>query len=181
METFADSEVGTSGLLSWWNEVDTFLLDCDGVLWRSTEGVPGVDATLSAMRAAGKRIYFVTNNSTKTRLDYVHKLRETAGIHADVSEIMSSAYAAAVYCKAAGFSKKVYVIGQDGLVDELRGVGLEVLGPEDSSKAFHFGTFKPSDLDPDVEAVVSLLLCSHPCTVHRDGSSSTRPVAGCGF
>lgn len=153
MQTFSD--LSADAVLTWWNSVDTFLLDCDGVLWRSTDGVPGVDEAVAAMRAAGKHVFFVTNNSTKSRAEYVSKLLSVAGVHAFESEIMSSAYAAAVYCKAAGVRKKVYVIGQEGLVEELRCVGLDVLGPEDSGKVFHFGTFKPTDLDPDVEAVVS--------------------------
>lgn len=161
--------------------MDAFLLDCDGVLWRSTDGVPGVDEAVAAMRAAGKRVFFVTNNSTKSRSEYVRKLESIAGIHALESEIMSSAYAAAVYCKAAGVRKKVYAIGQDGLVEELRNVGLEVLGPEDAGKVFHFGTFKPTDLDPDVEAVVSDKLLSS-AKVRRlrlaSGDSST-PLLGC--
>ena len=154
MLTFSEDTPHVDGLLAWWSSIDTFLIDCDGVLWRSTDGVPGVDAALELMRGCGKRIYFVTNNSTKSRDDYVKKLQGVSGIHARESEIMSSAYAAAVYCKAAGFSKKVFVVGQDGLVDELKRVGLTVLGHEGSNAAFHFGEMRPSDLDDDVEAVV---------------------------
>lgn len=153
MHIFSDDLL--RGLLPWWRSIDTFLIDCDGVLWRSTEGIPGVDATVQAIRDAGKRVFFVTNNSTKTRADYVHKLEHTAGIRCAEAEIMSSAYAAALYCQEAGLTKKVYVVGQDGLVDELRRVGLTPVGLDDSSKHFHFGTFNPKDLDPEVEAVVA--------------------------
>lgn len=143
------------GLLAWWDSIDTFLIDCDGVLWRATDGILGVDQTLQAIRDAGKSVYFVTNNSTKTRADYLYKLEHVAGIRAVETEIMSSAFAAALYCQEAGMTKKVYVIGQDGLIDELRRVGVEPVGLDDGPKKFHFGTFKPTDLDPDVEAVVA--------------------------
>jgi phosphoglycolate/pyridoxal phosphate phosphatase family enzyme len=143
-------------LREWLDGVDTFLVDCDGVLWRATDGVDGVSHTVDMLRAAGKRVYFVTNNSTKSRADYVKKLEATASIHAAPDAIISSAYAAAVYCKAHGITKKVYVVGESGLVEELRSVaGLEVLGPEDWGKAFEFGTFHPEQLDPDVQAVVA--------------------------
>jgi phosphoglycolate/pyridoxal phosphate phosphatase family enzyme len=143
-------------LREWLAGVDTFLVDCDGVLWRATDGVDGVSHTVDALRAAGKRVYFVTNNSTKSRAAYVHKLQHTAGIHAAPEAIISSAYAAAVYCKAHGINKKVYMVGEGGLEEELRSVaGVDVLGPEDWGKAFEFGTFHPTDLDPDVQAVVA--------------------------
>ena len=50
---------------AWFESTDNFLLDCDGVLWRGTEGVPGVAATVDALRAAGKRVFFVSNNASK--------------------------------------------------------------------------------------------------------------------
>lgn len=140
---------------TWLSSIDTFLFDCDGVLWRGGIGVPGVGATIAALEAAGKKCYFVTNNSTKTRDDYVKVLLSLAGITATRESVLSSAYAAAVYCRDAGFKKKVYVIGGEGLIEELSQVaGLECLGPEDTGKIFDFGVNSPSNLDADVEAVV---------------------------
>lgn len=148
----------TADFAAWLSRTDTFLLDCDGVLWRGHDGVPGVADTIAALKAAGKSVYFVTNNSTKTRADYVEKLKEAAGIAAEPSDIISSAYAAAVYCKKAGITKKVYVLGGSGLVSELYSVaGVQAcLGHvEDWGKVFEFGTFHPeTSLDPDVQAVV---------------------------
>lgn len=142
-------------LLAWFDSINTFLLDCDGVLWRATDPIVGVDKTISAIRAAGKRVFFVTNNSTKSRDEYVHKLKHTSNIDAVPEEILSSAYAAALYCKAHGINKKAYVLGQSGLVHELETVcGLEVLGPADFDKEFAFGSTNPKDLDPDVQAVI---------------------------
>lgn len=141
---------------AWLDATDTLLVDCDGVLWRATDGIPGVAETVEALRAAGKRVFFVTNNSTKSRADYVHKLASTAGIAATPDMIISSAYAAAVYCRTHGINKKVYVVGESGLINELREVaGVSVLGPEDWGRAFDFGSMKPDDLDKDVQAVVA--------------------------
>ncbi len=100
-------------------------------------------------------MFFVTNNSTKTRTEYAAKLADTAGIAASASDILSSAYAAAVALKAAGVNKAVYCIGQAGLVEELTTVaGVRVVGPADWGKEFSFGTLDPAGLDPDVQAVV---------------------------
>lgn len=144
-------------LRAWLAPLSTFLCDCDGVLWRAESGVPGVAHTVAALRARGKRVLFVTNNSTKSRRDYVAKLRSAAGIECAAEDIISSAFAAAEYCRRAGIAKKAYVLGGSGLLDELRLAvpGLEVLGPDDFAKEFAFGRMKPQEhLDPEVQAVV---------------------------
>lgn len=51
-------------------DVDTLLFDCDGVLWRGETAVPGAPETLTALRARGKRLGFITNSSSKTREAY---------------------------------------------------------------------------------------------------------------
>ena len=139
---------------AWFTSVTTFLLDCDGVLFRSTESIPNAGTAVDFVRSRGKRVFFVTNNSTKSRTDYVEKLMKTCGIKCVEEDIVSSAYAAALHVKKMGFTKKAYVVGQAGLAAELEGVGLTVLGPGDFETQFDFGKMKPSDLDPDVQVVV---------------------------
>jgi HAD superfamily hydrolase (TIGR01450 family) len=139
----------------WLASLDTFLFDVDGVLWRGGVGVPGVGATIAALEAAGKRCFFVTNNSTKTRDEYVSLLASVAGVTTTRGAVLSSAYAAAVWCRDAGVAKKVYCIGGAGLVAELAEVaGVECIGAEDAARTFSFGKAAPADLDPDVRAVV---------------------------
>ena len=139
---------------AWVAAHDTFLLDCDGVVWRAADGVPGVADTVAALKAAGKRVFFVSNNSTKSRASYVAKLAAVAGIAAREEEVVSSAYAAAAWCAARGI-RKVYAVGMEGLVSELRAAGMEVVGPEDSGKTFGFGALTRADLDPSIGAVVA--------------------------
>ena len=135
--------------------VDTFLFDCDGVLWRGGVGIAGVGAAVSRLQALGKRCFFVTNNSTKARASYVEILSRVAGITTGKEGVLSSAFAAAEYLRAAGITKKVYVIGEAGLVKELTEVaGVECLGMEDAGKGFAFGSVSPAELDKDVQAVV---------------------------
>ena len=67
----------------WIDNLDTFIFDCDGVLWRGSELIPGISETLSRLRQLGKRIVFVTNNSTKSRREYLKKFR-TLGLEAHI-------------------------------------------------------------------------------------------------
>ena len=56
---------------------DTFIFDCDGVLYTPEGPVEGVAEALASLRAAGKRCFFVTNNSTATR----QQLQATCAAH----------------------------------------------------------------------------------------------------
>ena len=54
---------------------DNFLIDCDGVLWNGKEVTPNAIEAVNLIRNLGKKIFFVTNNSTKSRRQYVEKLK----------------------------------------------------------------------------------------------------------
>jgi 4-nitrophenyl phosphatase len=151
------TESHSAQVRAWFDSIDTFLLDCDGVLWRAVDPVPGVAETIDVFRKNGKKVFFVTNNSTKSRDEYVSKLDATCNIKATKDEIISSAYAVSMYCKTESINKKVYVIGQQGLANELKETAnVQVLGLEDNKKSFSFGEFSPDMIiDPDVQAVVA--------------------------
>ncbi|PIN01161.1 p-Nitrophenyl phosphatase [Handroanthus impetiginosus] len=138
------------------DSVDAFLFDCDGVIWKGDALIDGVSDTLDMLRAMGKKLVFVTNNSTKSRRQYAKKFH-SVGISVSEDEIFSSSFAAAMYLKVNDFpkEKKVYVIGEDGILEELKLAGFTGLGgPEDGKKTVQL---KPNNLfehDKNVGAVV---------------------------
>ncbi|KAJ2826241.1 hypothetical protein IWW50_002461 [Coemansia erecta] len=137
------------------DQFDTFLFDCDGVLWRGRTVVDGVRESLAMLRARNKRLIFVTNNSSTSRRDYVEKFTNL-GIQASVGEIFSSAYATAVYLHdVAKFdtSKKVYVIGGSGIRHELEDVGITAVGHEDT-QSVSLATVGEIEPSMDIGAVV---------------------------
>lgn len=46
------------------DSVETFIFDCDGVIWKGDSLIEGVPETIAMLREMGKRLIFVTNNST---------------------------------------------------------------------------------------------------------------------
>ncbi|XP_014617038.1 phosphoglycolate phosphatase 1B, chloroplastic-like isoform X2 [Glycine soja] len=111
------------------DSVETFIFDCDGVIWKGDKLIDGVPETLDMLRSKGKRLVFVTNNSTKSRKQYGKKF-ETLGLNVSEEEIFASSFAAAAYLKSIDFpkDKKVYVIGEDGILKELELAGYQYLG-----------------------------------------------------
>ncbi|CAK9168000.1 unnamed protein product [Ilex paraguariensis] len=111
------------------DSVETFIFDCDGVIWKGDKLIDGVPETLDMLRSKGKRLVFVTNNSTKSRKQYGKKF-ETLGLNVSEEEIFASSFAAAAYLKSINFpkDKKVYVIGEDGILKELELAGIPYLG-----------------------------------------------------
>ncbi|KAE8451278.1 hypothetical protein EG329_004443 [Mollisiaceae sp. DMI_Dod_QoI] len=116
------------------DKFDIFLIDCDGVLWSGDHLFPGTVETLELLRSKGKKIVFVTNNSTKSRADYQKKLT-SMGIPSNVEEIFASAYSSAVYIsrilKIPPPKNKVFVIGEAGIETELKTEGIEFIGATD--------------------------------------------------
>ncbi|KAJ7639761.1 HAD-like domain-containing protein [Mycena polygramma] len=139
------------------DKYDTWMFDCDGVLWHGDRLIDGAIEVLDLLRSRQKKVLFVTNNATKSRKSYKGKF-DQLGVEAHVDEIYGSAYAAAVYISSViklPKDKKVYVIGMKGMEEELRDEGVNFLGgtdPGDSTlEPFTLANFT---LDPDVAAVV---------------------------
>nr|TKR74529.1 hypothetical protein D5086_0000295620 [Populus alba] len=138
------------------DSVETFIFDCDGVIWKGDKLIDGVPQTLDMLRSRGKRLVFVTNNSTKSRKQYGKKF-ETLGLDVSEEEIFASSFAAAAYLKSIDFpkDKKVYVVGEDGILKELELAGFQYLGgPEDGGKKIELKPGFLMEHDKDVGAVV---------------------------
>ncbi|CAN1169894.1 Phosphoglycolate phosphatase 2 [Linum perenne] len=114
------------------DSVEAFLFDCDGVIWKGDKLIDGVSQTLDLLRSKGKKLVFVTNNSTKSRSQYAAKFH-SLGI----------------------LVTEVYVIGMEGIVQELQQAGFTALGgPEDAEKRAEWKSNTLFEHDKSVGAVV---------------------------
>ncbi len=67
---------------------DHVLLDLDGCVWVGEEAVPGSVAAIAALRRAGKRVGFVTNNARSAGEEFVRRLW-SVGIQASLEEVVT--------------------------------------------------------------------------------------------
>ena len=71
------------------------VFDCDGVLWNGDNPVAGAAESIAALRASGKRVMFLTNNSTKTRAELMGKLERLGFQGVGLADVMNSSHSAA--------------------------------------------------------------------------------------
>mgnify|MGYP001408566035 CR=1 FL=1 len=104
---------------------DNVLLDLDGCVWVGDSPTPGAPEALAELRAAGKGIGFLTNNSRRSPEDYVRKLW-SLGIQASLEEVVTVGSAVQWYLadrERAG----VYVIGSEALFRHVSDAGHRIL------------------------------------------------------
>jgi len=140
--------------------MDAFLFDCDGVLWNSYGAIPGAVELIKKLRESNKRMFFVTNNSTKSREDLAKNFTKH-GFEVKPEELLGTAYLAALYLKntvKVPEDKKVYVIGSPGMATELESEGIHHIGigqqPPRDDPNVHYALNFDTTRDPDVCAVL---------------------------
>ncbi|KAH8920777.1 4-nitrophenylphosphatase [Atractiella rhizophila] len=140
------------------DKYDNWLFDCDGVIWRGNTMIPGAESFLKTLRERGKKVIFVTNNATQSRKGYKAKFKKF-GLEVHTDEIFGSAYATAFYLKYDlnfPMDKRVYVIGEKGLEEELDSEGIQHCGGSDPEEAEVLSSMDFSSIhsDPSIGAVV---------------------------
>ncbi|CRK94420.1 CLUMA_CG007927, isoform A [Clunio marinus] len=122
ISTFSKSQIR-----EWINSFEVILTDCDGVLWLYNNILKNSNVVINRLLEMGKKVYFITNNSTKTRDELVEKAK-TMNFNVGMEGMISTAYLAAQYLKQQNFNKKVYIVGSSGISKELDLVGLKHVG-----------------------------------------------------
>ena len=85
-------------------KIECFLLDMDGTLYLDNNPLPGAVRFITALKRAGKKTVFLSNNSSKNSKQYLAKLRSLK-IPAGRRDIFTSLNAAVIYMRKRGFRK----------------------------------------------------------------------------
>ena len=107
-----------------------YCFDLDGTVYRGKNPIPTAISYIKDLQAQGIEPFYVTNNSSKTRIQIQNILRNM-GIEVPLTHIYSSAYVTAKYIAEHYRDAKVYVIGADGIRQSLNEEGIEVVGEEE--------------------------------------------------
>ena len=102
-----------------------WLFDMDGTIYEEETLFDGTLDLLNRIEKLGGKYVFITNNSSKSVIDYVKKVNKL-GIKADKENFFTSAQATVLYLKQKHPRAKVYCQGTNSLVEELRSAGIDV-------------------------------------------------------
>lgn len=109
---------------------DNFLFDCDGVLWGNDHvtPIPRIPEAIEKLHRENKRLIYVTNNSTKSRLTLQQKFLEY-GFNSNLGHIFTNSYACALYLKGfLGVNNGVYMVAGEGTKWELDQMSIKNFG-----------------------------------------------------
>jgi len=105
-------------------ERDTFFLDLDKTIWNWDETIIGAEDLIDTLIEKDKKIYFHTDNNLLSREGYAQKL-SSMNIPAEEDDIITSGYVAAKKLADENV-KKVYAIGEQGLIDDLENEDIDI-------------------------------------------------------
>lgn len=101
---------------------DGYIFDLDGTIYLGEAALPGAVETLAKLRAAGRKIAFLSNNPTHTRETYVQRLRRL-GVDASIDQIINSSLVMTRWLLREAPGARLFVIGEQPLIDELVAAG----------------------------------------------------------
>ena len=103
-----------------------FLFDMDGTIYAENRLFDGTLELLKVIENRGGKYVFITNNSSRSVIDYVKKVRKF-GIKADGNNFFTSVQATILYLWRIYPDQIVYCQGTGSFVKELRAAGIEVV------------------------------------------------------
>lgn len=109
---------------------DQVILDLDGCVWVGEEPVEGSVEAIAALRAAGKRIVFATNNSWHPGEEHVARLWGL-GVQASLADVVTVGGALQHLLADTRASQTAFVIGSQALTRHVDEAGLKVLNGSD--------------------------------------------------
>ena len=102
-----------------------FLFDIDGTLAVDNTLFAGSRELIRKIDSLGGRCFYITNNSIKSRKDYVKKFAGW-GIKTEESQFMTASYATCRYLEQHYQGKKLFVMGTPSFTEEVKSFGLAV-------------------------------------------------------
>lgn len=108
--------------------INVALVDLDGTVYTGNVLLPEADKAITHLRMSGIKVFFCTNNSSKTPKNIINKLKQM-GISCEESEIISSGKIAIDYILSNNF-KKVYINGTREFIEECSYQGVDVVDAE---------------------------------------------------
>lgn len=147
-------------------DYSAYLFDVDGTLIYPERAIPGAAEALAALKARGKSVVAVTNNSSLSRHDLAERFR-AFGLPLDDGEVFSALAASAQYVAHASPGARVHIFGNPGLRSEIERLGLIATDDVDADYVV-VGTHRGIDYDSLTRAMRARLQGARFVAVNSD-------------
>jgi HAD superfamily hydrolase (TIGR01450 family) len=114
------------------NRYDHVVLDLDGCVWIGSNPIPGSAEAVSALRAAGKSIMFLTNDSRLSPEEYVRKLW-SLGLQASLEEVVTAGAAIQHMLAERARAAPTFVIGSSAVFRHVADSGQRIVNGTDQA------------------------------------------------
>jgi arabinose operon protein AraL len=101
------------------DRIQGYLIDLDGTIFTGNQPIDGAAKAIQFLRDENKKLVFLSNRGNISRQMCLKKLKN-AGIEASEEEIILTSFVAAQFLRKNYLQSKVWVLGEQGLTDELR-------------------------------------------------------------
>ncbi|GAC1540047.1 MAG: HAD-IIA family hydrolase [Herpetosiphon sp.] len=105
---------------------DGYVFDLDGTIYLGDRVLPGACEALAALRAAGRRIIFLSNNPTRSPLQYAVAL-SAMGIPTVAADVVNSSVAMVRWLLNEAPGSRVFVVGEQPLQADLAAAGFRLV------------------------------------------------------
>jgi phosphoglycolate/pyridoxal phosphate phosphatase family enzyme len=116
------------------DDLEALLVDLDGVTWIGSKPIEENLKALKKLMRKGAMVLFLTNNSTRSRASYGETLKRL-GIEVSSEMILTSGFLASEWLRQREGSTEVYIVGEEGLIEELTLAGHKILTASDAERA----------------------------------------------
>ncbi|KAH8380516.1 hypothetical protein KR009_011172 [Drosophila setifemur] len=137
----------------WVSSIETVICDADGVLWHFMNAIEGAAETFDLVLNTGRKALIVTNNSAISTLGFAEKAHKL-GFNVEEENVLTSSSSVANFLAKKKFQKKVFVMGEGGICEELEKANIEHFEVVEKLEKPMQEFAKDLELDPEVGAVV---------------------------
>jgi len=120
-------------------KIHCYLLDMDGTIFLGGKLLPGASDFLNLLRQRGIPFYFLTNNSSRSKIEYANKLSQL-GIQAPEDQIFTSGEATAIFIKKQMPGARIYIVGTQPLEAEMQNHGFHLVEEQPDFVVLGFDT-----------------------------------------
>lgn len=158
------------------------VVDLDGTVYRGETLVDGALDGIAALRDHGVAPLFVTNNPTRSPAEYARRLGEL-GLDVPAERVLSAGSVTADYLAANHTDDETFVVGSDGLREQLRAVGLPLTDRPEETEVLVTSHTYGFDYEAMTEgywalASASTFVGTDPDRTYPGGDGRNRPGSG---